>query len=143
MIHLIQGDGKGKTSAAVGMAVRANGHGWPVLFMQFLKDGNSGEISLIRSISGIDVVQCPVNYGFTFQMTKEQLVLDEVVDALNAGLVIEKRLRAILEKKDAEIVLTGRNAPEWLVEKADYVSEVVKRKHPYDNGVQAREGIEY
>ena len=164
MIHLIVGDGKGKTTASVGLAVRAAGHEWKVLFMQFLKDDSSGEIIILREIPGITVVHPPVNYGFIFQMTQEQLettaseyhrmmnmayesdagiiILDEVIHALNAGLVCPEDIQHILNK-EAEIVLTGRDAPDWLIEKADYVSNVQKIKHPYDKGIIAREGIEF
>ena len=164
MIHLIVGDGKGKTSAAVGMCIRAAGHGWSVLFIQFLKDDSSGEVSVLRSIPEIEVVHCPVNYGFLFQMTEEQkqetkteyqkmleeafssdarlIVLDEVVHAVNFELISREQIERVLEK-DAEIVLTGRNAPDWLMERADYISDVKKVKHPYDKGVEARIGIEF
>lgn len=164
MIHVIDGDGKGKTTASVGLAVRAAGHGLNVLFMQFLKDGSSGEIRVLREIPGITVTHSPVNYGFTFQMTDAQkretaaayrnmleqalrsdaalIVLDEVIHALNAGMAEREILERILEK-DCEIVLTGRDTPEWLLARADYISRVQKLRHPYDNGVEARIGIEF
>lgn len=163
MIHIYYGDGKGKTTSAVGLSVRAAGHGYKVLFMQFLKDDSSGEIKTMMNIPEIDVVHCPVNYGFTFQMTEKQkketaeeynnmldtaiasdaflIVLDEVIHALNAGMIDENKLKTILYK-DCEIILTGWNAPEWLIDQADYVSEIRKIKHPYDHGIQARNGIE-
>ena len=164
MIHIIEGDGKGKTSAAIGISMRAAGHGFPVLFIQFLKDDGSGEISVMKSIPEVTICHAPVNYGLTFQMTKQQLektakecdklmniaiesedyliILDEVIDALNVGLVDKGKLEQMLQK-DKEIVLTGRDAPKWLIEKAQYVSNIQKIKHPYDNGVIARKGIEY
>lgn len=164
MIHVYVGDGKGKTTASVGLSVRAAGHGFKVLFMQFLKDDSSGEVEVLRQIPGIEVVHCPVNYGFTFQMTEEQkretteeydrmldkaiasdaflIVLDEIIHALNAGLIDEKKLERVLDK-ECEIVLTGRDAPEWLADRVDYFTNVQKIKHPYDKGVQARIGIEF
>lgn len=164
MIQLYVGDGKGKTTASIGLSIRAAGHGFKVLFIQFLKDDSSGEISVLRSIPGIEVILCPVNYGFTFQMTVDQkketaqeydkmldkaiktdvflVVLDEVVHALNAGMIGREKLERLLDK-NCEIVLTGRNAPEWLTARADYVSNIQKIKHPYDKGVQARAGIEF
>ena len=164
MIHVYVGDGKGKTTAAVGLSVRAAGHGFKVLFMQFLKDDSSGEIDVLRRVPEIEVVHCPVNYGFTFQMSEEQkretaeeydkmldraidsdaflIVLDEVIHALNAGMIIKEKLERVLDK-DCEIVLTGRDAPEWIVDRADYISDVRKIIHPYDKGVQARIGIEF
>ena len=164
MIHIIIGDGQGKTTSSVGLAVRSAGYGLSVLFIQFLKDSSSGEIQILKKIPEVTVAHAPVNYGFSYQMTADQLsdtakeyeklmnkailsdasliVLDEVIHALNAGLVSEDQLRKVLGKK-TEIVLTGRNAPGWLQEKADYVSEIRKIKHPYDRGISARRGIEY
>lgn len=164
MIQIYVGDGKGKTTASVGLSVRAAGHGFSVLFMQFLKDNSSGEIEALKWIPEIEVVHCPVNYGFTFQMTEAQkkettkeynkmldkaiasnaflIVLDEVIHALNAGMIEKEKLEQLLDK-DSEIVLTGRDAPEWILERGDYVSDIRKIKHPYDKGVQARIGIEF
>jgi len=164
MIQVYVGDGKGKTTASIGLCIRAAGHGFNVLFMQFLKDDNSGEVSVLRSIPSIEVIHCPVNYGFTFQMTEDQkretakeydkmldkaigtdvflVVLDEAIHALNAGMISRKKLERLLDK-NCEIVLTGQNAPEWLINRADYVSDIQKIKHPYDKGVQARVGIEF
>ena len=164
MIHVYIGDGKGKTTASVGLSTRTAGHGFSVLFIQFLKDDSSGEISVLKSLSGVEVVHAPINYGFVFQMTEKQksetaedydklmdkaiesdaflIVLDEVIHALNASLLKKAKIEKVLEK-DCEIVLTGRDAPEWLIDRADYVSEIQKIKHPYDNGVQARIGIEF
>ena len=163
MIHVIEGDGKGKTSAAVGMCVRAAGHSLKVLFVQFLKDDSSGEIDALRRL-GVKTLHCPINYGFLFQVTEEQkqetkseyhnmmeeatlsdaqlIVLDEVIHAINFGLVNREYIERVLEK-DAEIVLTGRDAPDWLLDQADYVSDIKKIKHPYDKGIQARMGIEF
>ena len=141
MIHVYVGDGKGKTTASVGLSVRSAGHGFKVLFMQFLKDDSSGENDVLRRLPSVKVVHCPVNYGFTFQMTEEQkretaeeydkmldqvlnsdvflIVLDEVIHALNAGMIDKEKLERALDK-DCEIVLTGRDAPEWIVDRADY-----------------------
>lgn len=163
MIHVIEGDGNGKTTASVGLAVRATGHGWKVLFVQFLKDDSSGEIESLKKL-GVEVLHAVVNYGFSFQMDESQLketakqymglinsviktdaqliILDEIIYALNAGLVKMDKLEKILDK-ESEIVLTGRNAPAWIKERADYVSNIQKIKHPYDRGVVAREGIEF
>ena len=164
MILVYTGDGCGKTTASVGLSMRAAGHGFRVLFMQFLKDDSSGEIEAMRRFPEIEIVHCPINYGFTIQMTEEQkketakeydkmldraiasdaflIVLDEVIHALNAGMIKKEKLDRVLEK-DCEIVLTGRDAPEWIIDKGDYVSDIRKIKHPYDKGVQARIGIEF
>ena len=169
MIQLYAGDGKGKTTASIGLAVRAAGHGFKVLFMQFLKYDLHGEIEILRNLPGVEIVQPAVNYGFTWQMTQDQkeetaqeydrmleqaicsdaflIVLDEVVHALNFGLVDVNRLKGVLLKgmymNKCEIVLTGRNPPDWLIERVDYYSEICKVKHPYDYGKAARIGVEY
>lgn len=164
MIHIIEGEGKGKTTSSVGFSVRAAGHGLKVLFMQFLKDDTSGEIAVLQSIPEITVVHAPVHYGFTFQMTEEQkeetareydkmldqainsdaflVVLDEVIHAVNVGLIEQTKLEKLLCKR-AEIVLTGRETPEWLLNRADYISTIKNGKHPFDQGIQARQGVEY
>ena len=164
MIHVIQGDGKGKTTAAVGLCVRAAGNGLPVLFAQFLKDDSSGEVAVLRSLPQLELLHCPVNYGFTFQMTEAQkretaaeyekmldralasgaflIVLDELIHALNAGLVRRQSVERLLDKP-CELVLTGRDAPDWLLARADYISEIRKLRHPYDRGVEARPGVEF
>ncbi len=72
MIAIYHGDGKGKTTAAVGLSVRAAGHGIPVLFLQFLKDGSSGEIRMLQQLPGVVTRHAPRNYGFSFRMTEEQ-----------------------------------------------------------------------
>ena len=164
MIQIYIGDGKGKTTASVGLAIRAAGHGMTVLFMQFLKDGTSGEINTLREIPQIEIIVPEINYGFTFQMNEKEMketavcysgmldkaisstadviILDEAIHAINANLLSKKRIEEVLKHK-GEVVLTGRDAPEWLLEKADYISEVRKIKHPYDKGIDARKGIEY
>lgn len=164
MIHLLVGDGKGKTTSAIGMSIRAAGHDYRVLFVQFLKDDSSGEVGVLRKVPGITVLHAENDYGFLFQMTQEQkneaareydalldkalqsdaflIVLDEVIHALNAGLVKKKKLLQVM-RKDSEVVLTGRNAPEWILKMVDYHSHIRKIKHPFDRGVEARVGIEF
>ncbi len=164
MLHLIIGEGKGKTSAAAGMALRAAGHGKTVLFAQFLKDGSSGEIGVLRGIDGITVAVPTVNHGFLFRMNEAQrqetaadyaamlktisenpaflTVLDEALHALKGGLISRKQLEPLLDR-DGELVLTGYDPPEWLTARADYISEIRKLKHPFDSGLTAREGVEY
>lgn len=70
------------------------------------------------------------------------IVLDEIFHAINAGMIKKEKLERVLDK-DCEIVLTGRDAPEWILDRSDYVSDIRKTKHPYDKGVQARVGIEF
>ncbi len=170
LIHIYTGDGKGKTTAAVGLSVRFAGHGGRVCFGQFLKDGSSGEIAVLRMIPGISVCSNEESFGFSFAMddeTKERarksysdylelllakaadpscglLILDEVISAYNLHFIDRDRLLGFLRNKpeELEVVLTGRDPAKELVELADYVSEIRKIKHPYDRRIPAREGIE-
>lgn len=164
MLQLYWGDGKGKTTAAMGLALRALGHGQRVSVVQFLKDGTSGEISLLRRC-GATVRACP-NAKFTWQMTDaektearannnaalqatlaepfELLVLDEACAACKSGLVEEQLLKvAAARAKTAEVVFTGREPAEWMQAAADYSTKMRAVRHPYAQGVTAREGVEY
>lgn len=169
LIHIYCGEGKGKTTAAVGLTIRAAGAGKNVLFSQFMKSGKSSELKILRSTESISVVSCQTVSGFYKKMTPEQraqvskdysamlddvlaqaaqfdlLVLDEVVSACNHGVVEEAVLCRFLQEKPEhlEVVLTGRNPSEQLLEFANYVTEMKKQKHPYDEGISARLGIEF
>ena len=169
LVHIYCGDGKGKTSAAVGLAVRAAGRGKKVLISRFLKTEDSGEVGVLRSIPGITVLPCERSFGFLFRMTEEQkqeaaayysrqfektvslvsrydlVIFDEIMAAVNGGLVSEESVLRLLQKKpeDLEVVLTGRNPSESLKKEADYISEIQAVRHPYGRGIPAREGIEY
>lgn len=170
-LHLYTGDGKGKTTAAMGLALRALGQGRRVMIAQFLKSGTSGELEALRALPGARVVVLEPVLKFVFSMTPEEraeaqarqcaqaeeltrlaaaekpdvLVLDELALAMQLGLVREESGWALIETglKYGEVVTTGRSAPESLLKRADYVSEVVKKRHPFDRGVPARRGIEY
>ena len=171
MIHIYCGDGKGKTTAATGLAVRAAGSGMKVLFARFLKNENSAELCVLDQIPGIEVIHLPKSYGFyntqseeekaeTKQMYEElwkyaldrakngacdMLVMDEFMAADRYGLIPhEEAIQFLKEKPEGlEVVLTGRDPSEDLIRIADYVSEIRKVKHPFDCGVYARRGIEY
>ena len=165
MLHLYWGNGKGKTTAAMGLALRALGHGQRVVIVQFLKDGTSGEIAPLRA-AGAAVYACP-NAKFTWLMDEadkaaareasaralgqalaepfDLLVLDEACAALKSGILDEALLcRAVaFAKNGREVVLTGRDPAPWLQEAADYSTEMRAHKHPYADGIAAREGVEY
>ena len=171
MIQIYCGDGKGKTTAATGLAVRAAGSGMKVLFARFLKNENSAELCVLDQIPGIEVIHLPKSYGFYNTQSEEEkaetkqmygelwryaldrakngacdmLVMDEFMAAYRYGLIPNEEALCFLEKKPTglEVVLTGRDPDLRLVEKADYVSEICKVKHPYDRGIRARRGIEY
>ena len=171
LIHIYCGDGKGKTTAAVGFCVRACGCGKKVLLAQFLKDDSSGELVSLGLLPGFSRIPAPKRVKFTFQMNEEErresakrcaqmlqdarraaeagacdlLVLDECFGALSTGMLNMEALLDFVEHKPPklELILTGRNPPEEFMALADYVSEVRKVKHPYDVGTPARRGIEY
>ena len=170
LVHLYCGDGKGKTTAAVGLAVRHSGRGGKVVFAQFLKDGTSGECRVLAKL-GVTVLAANPVGKFSFRMTEKEkaetaaalgrtfdaaigfavreratlLVLDEVCAAVNCGFLPEKTLTEFLESRpdSLEVVLTGRDPSENLQVHADYITEMKKRRHPFDEGVAAREGIEF
>lgn len=170
-IHIYCGDGKGKTSAAVGLAVRAAGRGKTVLVVRFLKTEDSGEVPVLRHIPGITVVPCDKTFGFVFRMTPEEkaeaaeyfrkrfqyackkaveggydvLILDEILASCNYGMVNEADVAEFLEHRPEklEVILSGRDPSERLLGLADYVSEIQMVKHPFTKGIPAREGIEY
>ncbi len=169
-IHIYCGDGKGKTTAAMGLALRAAGSGHPVVVAQFLKDGTSSELNVLRQLSRVQVLVCREQFGFFWNMTKEQreaagkayrelferavleagkgaflLVMDELIAAYNHEFVDWQRVLGFLREKPEglEVVLTGREPAPELLDLADYVSEIRKEKHPFEQGVPAREGIEF
>ncbi len=171
MVHIYCGDGKGKTTAAAGLAVRMAGSGKSVLFVQFFKSDKSSEINILKSIDNIKTLHLGKNYGRYKNMSEEikyqakveytellkkameitliekfdMLVLDEVISAYNYEFVERKELKNFLEKyrEKLEIVMTGRNPAEELIEVSDYVSKIEKLKHPFDKGIKARKGIEF
>lgn len=171
MVQVYCGDGKGKTTAALGLCLRAAGHGKRVLLVQFLKGQPTGELASLARIPEVTVLRGKASEKFTFQMDERELqqtydlntknlltvqeqvragdyslvVLDEIFAALSCELVDEDLLRHLLEglPEAVELVLTGRNPPDWVLERADYITEMVCRRHPYDRGISAREGIEF
>ncbi|MCI8375416.1 MAG: cob(I)yrinic acid a,c-diamide adenosyltransferase [Lachnospiraceae bacterium] len=169
-IHIYCGDGKGKSTAAMGLALRAAGSGQKVLITQFLKDGTTSELNVLRQLPKVQVLTCPKQFGFFWNMTNEQkteakeaytklfreavqivqedniflLVMDELIATYNHGLLDREEVLQFLREKPEhlEIVLTGRDPSPELIDLADYVSEIQKRKHPFDHGLPARKGIE-
>lgn len=170
-VHIYCGDGKGKTSAAIGLAVRAAGRGRKVLIVRFLKTDDSGEVAALKQIPGITVTPCDRTFGFVFRMNAEEkaeaaqyfaqrfeaackeaeeggydvVIFDEIMASCNYGMVSEDAVATFLQEKPEtmEVVLTGRDPSERLIALADYVSEMKLQKHPFTKGIPAREGIEY
>ena len=167
MIHIYTGDGKGKTTAAIGLAVRMAGYDKKVLVAQFLKGSYTGELALLNAAPNITVLRCEENCGFVNGMSEadkinvkathdnilsyiidnmesfSMIVLDEIFDALGCGLASEAYVKHLAEKFSGELVMTGRNPDKCFWDAADYITEMKKIKHPYDKGIAAQEGIEY
>lgn len=171
MLHLYYGDGKGKTTCAFGLALRALGRGWTVTVVQFLKSEDTGERFALRKLEGATLLPLPERVPFAFQLTETErteeqarylalcgealalaqtgkarlLVLDEACAAVETGLLPLSALTELLASlpPETEVVLTGRNPPKELFRRADYVTRFDAEKHPYEKGISAREGIEY
>lgn len=167
MILVYTGNGKGKTCACVGQAVRALGQGMAVAFGQFMKrQCGAGEQRLLAQLLGPDF--CAAGPGFLRdeaerpahrqaaltllawarerQERADMLVLDEALYALNAGLVSQAELTALLDgarRLNRHLVLSGRGAPDWLTAGADLVTEMAEIKHPWRAGIAAQPGIEF
>ena len=167
LVHIYTGDGKGKTTAALGLALRAAGQGLKVIVVQFLKgDADCGEHLFASKYHPFEIVQ--FTKGNCFVLPEETLkndveetmafvektiaegahqmiVLDEIFIAVRRGLLEIDRVTDLIRKKPGslELVLTGRGAPTEIRELADYVTEMRMIKHPYTNGITGRRGIEY
>lgn len=168
MIHIYWGDGKGKTTAAMGLALRMAGRGRPVAVAQFMKGKDSGERAALAHLPNVTLLEVPDQVKFTFSMTPEEfraesarsldlltqaavlarqpgwglLVLDEVCTAVETGLL---PLPAVLDCLDlpTELVLTGHHPHPALLDRADYITRMEKLRHPYDRGISARCGVEF
>lgn len=171
LIHIYCGDGKGKTTAALGLALRACGNGYKVILVQFLKSQHTSELDILSSIENLEVLRSKKSDKFTWNLTDDEkralteenisifkkvvssiehdkktlVIFDEIIGAINTKLIEEALVLDFLKNKplNAEVVLTGRNPDDKLLGLADYVSEIKKIKHPFDSGISAREGIEY
>ena len=171
MIHIYYGDGKGKTTAAIGLAARAAGSRMKVLFVQFLKTEFSGERHTLSHTENVSLTFCPIELKFTYEMDEaekskaatmfrrifddsvttvltrkyDMIVLDEIFSAIEADMLSEYDVYEFVSNapKNLEVVMTGHNPSERMLSLADYITEMKKIKHPYDKGVQARFGIEF
>lgn len=168
-IHVYTGDGKGKTTAAAGLCARALGAGLRVFCAQFMKDGSSSEIAFFRQSaperfhyfcrgSGKFITGTPAKEEIErAERTLEALYsaletgsfnlvfADEIFGAMHAGLLTEQDVLALMNARAGatELILTGRNAPPAVLERADLVSEIVCRRHYYTRGRPALKGIEF
>lgn len=171
LVHIYYGNGKGKTTAAFGLALRFAGYGCGVVIAQFLKNRTSGEVNAIGKFKEVTVIRnCPIN-KFTFQMDEFEkaqlsdcckklfnevvtlsksndvglLILDECLDVCSNNYLPISHVIEFLDSKpeNLEVVFTGHCLPKELEMKADYISNIKKEKHPYDKGIAARKCIEY
>lgn len=169
LIQIYTGDGKGKTTAALGLALRAAGHGAKIAIVQFMKGSPIyGEICAAARIPEITMIRTGRDKCiFRGDETEEDyaeaarglktagdmlrsgeydiVILDEINVAVDFGLIKCSDVENILLQKaqGTEAVLTGRNAPKELIELADLVTEMKEVKHPYRRGTEARRGVEY
>ncbi len=168
MIQVYTGDGKGKTTAALGQALRALGHSFRVLLIQFMKGEESGEIKVLKNLRNITIRQFGrktfvkrnepeeedirwAKEGLSFAKEAiekkgyDMIILDELAVALDYGLLKIDEVLPVLKSspREVEIVITGRAAPKEIIEIADLVSEVKEVKHPIKKGVVNRVGIDY
>jgi len=168
------GDGKGKTTAGLGMCVRAVGYGWKVCIIQFVKGSwKYGELEGIKRLApevelhvvgrgfvgiaddsdssqfeehckaarkGLDLARRVIEAG-----DHELVILDELNVAIQLGLLTREEVEKVLERRTREqhLVITGRGAPDWLIEQADLVTEMREIKHPYQKGIKAQKGVDW
>ena len=171
-VQVYTGDGKGKTTAAVGLAVRAAGNGYNVFMVQFLKGGKTGEIESAKKMAPFfNIFRFEKKRGFFWTLSDEEkielkeevqkayefckealkeekcdiLIMDEIMGALSNKLVSEEQVLELIENKpdNIELILTGRNVPKSIIDKANLVTEMKDIKHYFNEGVPSREGIEF
>lgn len=167
-VHVYTGDGKGKTTAAMGLAVRAAGRGLSVKIVQFLKGRQTGEMFVLSQIDNVEFLQVSKCKKFFPDMSEQEketmrdevrefwpkilgwlgqadlLILDEALGAISVGLLSVSQVCDILDNRQTtEIVLTGRDAPQQIIDRAHIVTDMRAVKHYMDDGVKARPGFEY
>lgn len=171
LLHVYCGDGKGKTTAAVGLALRAAAAGEKVVFAQFMKGGRSGETELLARMEQVEVLKSEKRFPFYEHMSSEEkeelrkihdgiletltekvkagecglVVLDEITYPWKWKLIDREKLKSFLQsaRGRVEIVCTGRDPADFLLEEADYITEMKCVRHPFERGIPAREGVEY
>jgi cob(I)alamin adenosyltransferase len=169
IVQVYTGPGKGKTTAATGLIVRALGQGFKVLLVRFLKASSdrSGELIFLQDAKNLEIISSEIgilngkaeeeairkSVEETFSLARKKIlqnipdlvVLDEVNNVLAKDYLPLQDVLDLIDTKPegVELVLTGRNAPDEIIEKADLVTRMEKVKHVFDRGISARRGIEY
>lgn len=171
LVHFYLGNGKGKSTALFGLALRALGRNFKVLIVQVLKARETGEIIYLKKLNepNLTIIRINTCPKFSWEMneieiekTKEEIkkslseiklemnnydlvLFDELLNAESIGFITETDIIELInhKKESLELVFTGRKSKDSLKSFAHYVSEIVSEKHPYDNGVAARIGIEF
>jgi cob(I)alamin adenosyltransferase len=169
-ILIFTGDGKGKTTAALGMALRASGHGMRTLMLQFMKaDETVGELTALKNLPGVEIIQMgrgfvpaaadpafPEHRQAAFRALEKAaealrskrydlIILDEICTAMDKGLITEDQIMKLIEESGEVscLVLTGRGATDRLIARADTVTEMRSLKHGLREGITAQKGVEY
>ncbi|MBP3857464.1 MAG: cob(I)yrinic acid a,c-diamide adenosyltransferase [Ruminiclostridium sp.] len=167
MLHIYCGDGKGKTTASIGLAVRMAGAGMKTAFVQFMKGGDTAELASLKKLDNIDVMRCDRDYGFFSTLSEQDKreltdchnrLLEQAFSGGYDGIILDEFTyaygyeladRALAEEliigsaERIEIAITGRDPAQVFEDAADYISEIRCLRHPYRKGVAARKGIEY
>nr|WP_302596863.1 cob(I)yrinic acid a,c-diamide adenosyltransferase [uncultured Cellulosilyticum sp.] len=172
LVEVYYGTGKGKTTAAIGLGIRALGNNYKVIMVQFLKNNDTSECKMLKNLEPqFKVFNFEKKRGFTWELTEEEkaeitsetqnalkfaskvmdtgecdvLILDEILNTVGLGLIGEEALCEIIDNKpeEVELVLTGRTLSEEIAKRADYISNIEAIKHPMEKGIPARVGIEY
>ncbi len=166
LIQVYTGDGKGKTTAALGLALRTVGQGRKVIIIQFVKgDPTCGEHLFVSKYHPFDIVQLSTKSRFDQTMEElrlnakrtltfaektilggnyDMVILDEIFIAVKKGLITTEQVENLMSKKPegVELILTGRGASEEIIQQADLVTEMTAVKHPLTSGISVRRGIE-
>ena len=172
LLLVYTGNGKGKTTAALGMVIRALGYKWKVCIIQFVKGSwkygelkglkrlepdvelhviGEGFVGIVDDTKEFDEHQAAARKGVQLAIERiksrehKLIILDELNVALDLGLISDDDARSIIDTRSDQqhLVITGRGAPDWLIEMADLVTEMTEIKHPYQKGILAQKGIDW
>ncbi len=172
LVQVYCGNGKGKTTAAIGLGIRAVGNDYKVIMIQFLKHDTTGECRMIKGLEpDFKIFHFEKKRGFTWELNEDEkqelrsetsnalkfaskvmdtgqcdiLILDEILNSLDLGFVTEEEVCELIDGKseDVELILTGRSLPDCIAQRAEYISRIVEVKHPMQKGIDARRGIEF